>query len=215
MRKSRTAIVVLILCTMLLNGAAAYDTPYTDVSPDAWYYETVREITELRIMNGTGDELFEPEKTLSRAMFVTILGRVENVNIAAYLGRKDYTDVEAVSWYGPYVAWAADQGITVGTGNGCFSPDDPITRQQMATMLYRYAINLEKDLDTGSPSVDQFADYYVIPVWSRDAIEYMRVTAIMQGDAAGNFNPFSNTTRAEAAAVCLRLYNKMQEGETP
>ena len=212
---SRRLAASLLLCVMLVTAASAADGVYSDVAQDIWYYETVEEVTQLRLMNGIDADHFDPEGNLTRAMFVTILGRLEGVDASQYLGRRVFDDVEPYSWCGPYVAWAAEKDITYGTGEGTFSPEALISRQQMATLIYRYAQTTGKVLDTSSPSVERFTDYYVTPVWSRDAVEFMRLTAIMRGDALGNFNPFSYTTRAEAAAVCVRLYWKVHgEAET-
>lgn len=110
--------------------------PFADVPASAWYYDAVRFVYERGMMAGTGNNQFSPNVTTTRAMIVTILYRLENQPAA---GSSNFTDVPADQWYTNAVAWAAANGIVGGYGDGRFAPNDIITREQMAAILYRYA----------------------------------------------------------------------------
>lgn len=110
---------------------------FTDVAKTAWYYDAVAYVTEKGLMNGVGSGKFAPESTLTRAMIVTVLYRLENEPEVVASGR--FTDVPANQWYSDAIAWASDCGVVGGYGNGKFGPTDPVTREQLAAILYRYA----------------------------------------------------------------------------
>ncbi|MBQ1263861.1 MAG: S-layer homology domain-containing protein [Oscillospiraceae bacterium] len=110
---------------------------FTDVAKSAWYYDAVAYVTEKGLMNGVGEGRFAPESTLTRAMIVTVLYRLENEPEVVAAGR--FTDVPSGQWYSEAIAWAADCGVVGGYGDGKFGPSDPVTREQLAAILYRYA----------------------------------------------------------------------------
>lgn len=127
----------------------AWENPYTDVSDNATYIDAVQFVTENKLINGTSTDsrnpTFSPDKTLNRATFVTILGRLAGVDTSKYT-KSSFIDVpldSSTSWYAPYVEWANERGIILGYGNGKFGPLDPITREQVYIILYRYMIFVE------------------------------------------------------------------------
>ena len=138
--KRRVISAALALCMMLtlLSGTAlaAGQHPFTDVPQSHWANEAVGYVYENDLMNGVSATMFQPGGSLTRAMFVTILGRMAGAEEES--GESGFADVPAGRWYSAYVAWAAGEGIVDGTGNGCFSPNSPVTREQMATMIARY-----------------------------------------------------------------------------
>ena len=132
------------------------------------------------LFRGVGEGRFDPAGTMTRSMLVTVLGRLAGIDPADYSGESAFSDVDADSWYGPYVAWAAENGVVQGVGGGRFAPDDPITREQLCTMLARYLDSDGKELPQreepgGLPDEDQVSD------WARDAVERFRQLGIVEG----------------------------------
>lgn len=114
-----------------------WNNPFSDVSESDWYYETVRFVQERGLMNGYEDGRFRPDGILSRAQLAQILFNKEGKPGVNYL--MDFSDVADEAWYAESIRWAAGQGIVGGYGNGTFGPNDPITREQLAVMLWRYS----------------------------------------------------------------------------
>ena len=146
-------------------------------------------------MNGTGDKTFAPDRPTSRAMLVTILYQLEGRPEA---GDSSFADVPETSFYAPFTEWAYRSGVTAGTGNGCFSPDVPITREEMAEMLLRYVtykgLNLQKTVEKIN-----FTDT------QSEAVSALQCAGIINGVGAGEFAPGASATRAQAAAVLGRF----------
>ncbi len=177
--------------------------PFTDVKEGDWFYDAVQYARINGLFNGTTETTFDPNGTMTRGMFVTVLGRMAGVDKDAYLGDTEFSDVSASAYYAPYVEWASKYGITSGTGDGKFSPDAMITRQQMAVFFVRYfdAFDVEYDtgtqIDTVPTDCDKIADY------AKEAVLKLWSNGLLNGDGV-NFNPDSNATRAENATVCMR-----------
>lgn len=190
-------------CFVSLTGTAVLSR-YADVPPEEWYGAAIDYADVRALMNGTGDGLFSPSSTLTRAMFVTILGRMAGVQEREYPGAS-FSDVEVGSWYAPYVEWGAKNGIVNGMGEGVFAPDSPVTREQMAALITRYADAESYDLPAGVSAVAAFRDAGSISGWAFGSVERMRQTGLLNGDAEGNFHPQNGATRAEAATVFMRL----------
>ncbi|MDR0916611.1 MAG: S8 family serine peptidase, partial [Oscillospiraceae bacterium] len=192
-----------------LNSGTQADTavpelPFSDVAAGDWYYEAVLYANVFELMNGDSGDTFSPQKSLTRAMFVTILGRLDGVDTAKY-GSSSFSDVLVGQWYSPYVAWAADNGIVDGYGDGIFGTNDPITREQMAAVIARYLGNKKITLPAAANAVSGFVDIAAVSVYALDGLELMRVTGIIRGDDNGRFNPKKTATRAEAATIFMRL----------
>ena len=148
--KKRLISLLLVFCMVLslvpttvfaANGQAGTTVelanPFKDVKEGDWYYDAVQYARINGFFNGTSKNTFAPNGTMTRGMFVTVLGRMAGVDTAAYEGQSVFSDVPARMYYAPYVAWAAKHGITSGTGDGKFSPDALINRQQMAAFFVR------------------------------------------------------------------------------
>ena len=127
----------------LLVSASASVTRFVDVPAGAWYADAVEYVAANGLMDGVGGRCFAPNDALTRAMFVTVLGRLVQINEADYTS-VSFTDVTPGSWYAPYVEWAAQQNIVNGMSSGRFEPNTPITREQMATIIARYVQSTEK-----------------------------------------------------------------------
>lgn len=136
---------------------------FSDVSESFWGYDEVGFVAARELFQGVDDELFDPSGTMTRAMLVTVLGRLAGIDPADYDGQSAFSDVDADSWYGPYVAWAAENGVVEGVGDGLFAPDAPITREQMCTMLVRY-------LDSDQVELPEMTNPPVFTDRSRDAV---------------------------------------------
>lgn len=174
-----------------------WDNPFGDVDEEAWYYEAVRFVLEEGLMVGCGDGRFGPEDLLSRAQLAQILFQKEGRPGAE--GRPDFPDVGEGAWYAPAVRWAAGQGIAGGYGSGKFGPDDPITREQLALMLWRYA---GRPAPSGLPLA--FADGDRTSEYAVDAVRWAVEQGVLAGKGGGLLDPGGQTTRAEAAAMLMR-----------
>lgn len=182
---------------------------FKDVSANEWYAPEVRKAVEMGLFNGLSAEKFGPTGTMTRAMLVTVLWRYAGKPIAEKT--PDFTDVPGGQWYSDAVAWAAENGIVTGVGKGRFSPDGTITREQMATILYRYAVMLE--LDTSARGeLSQFADAHEISSWSKDALQWAVAEEIIGGSRSSEglfILPANGATRAQVAAVLVRTIEKL------
>ena len=204
-------VVSLLPASALAANGAADDTAaktgrtaeqFTDVASDSWYAAAVRYVCANGFFNGTSATTFEPEGNMTRAMFVTVLGRMAGVDPADHPGT-DFTDVQEGLWYAPYVKWAAQYGITTGTGGGKFSPDALITREQMAVFFVRYFEIFGVRFKTEPSVTTQPADLERVSDWARDAVLRLWALGLLNGDGV-NFNPGDNAARCQTAALCQR-----------
>jgi hypothetical protein len=205
-------LLVLSMCFGLMTSTyAANISNFSDLKAGAWYMEYVPYMIEQGYMDGTGYGRFEPNATLTRATFVTILGRIAGVKESTYNTASKFSDVAKGQWYAPYVNWAVKKGITDGTGTSTFSPNQAITREQMATMIYRYVNAYGLEPRASDAAVATFTDSSKVSSYAAKAVELMRKTGIMVGDDDRRFSPKSYATRAEAATVCYRLIAAMED----
>ena len=191
-------------------GADAYPTAvwkpsgYFDVKPGSWYEQSVQYATEHGLMNGTGTNTFEPESTMTRAMLVTVLWRYAN---APKPGANPFTDVPNGKWYTDAVAWAAENGVVNGVGDGKFEPDGSVTREQMATILYRYAQKV--GIDTSKHTeLSAFPDASRVSAYAREPMQWIVAEGVIGGSRENGqdwLNPQGNATRAEVATILMRF----------
>ena len=210
-------IIGLLLAVSMLFGmfmtcgtAYAFSTrmPFDDVRENHWARDIIEYVYTNDLMYGTGGLKFEPDTAMTRAMFVTLLGRYGE---AQQNNNSNFTDVEPDSWYGGYVGWAYENNIVEGFKDGTFRPDAKMTREQMAAVISRYISYAKITLEDDPSAVPSFADSEKIQKWARDDVETLRKTGIAEGDQYKKFNPSSSLTRAEAAAVVMRLDKKIKE----
>ena len=181
-------------------GDACPSAAFADLKAGDWFHDEVDAILNKGIMNGMSKTEFAPAQSLTRAMMATILYRVEGQ--PAVSGKSAFTDVSG--WYAKAVLWAEQNGIVNGYGNGIFAPADVVTREQMVTMMYRYAKTAA--LDVSSENVlDAFKDAADVSNWAKKAMNWAICRGILQGDDLGALNPKAAAKRCEAAAVILRL----------
>lgn len=183
---------------VLSGGESIYD----DVGPDDWFHEAVMFVTELGLMNGVGDGRFEPNGTMTRAMMITVLYRLEGS--PAVTGTGSFTDVEDGTWYTDAVAWAAGAGIVEGYGDGTFGPMDEVTREQMAAILYRYAENRGYDTDK-TADLSRYTDSAEISPWAKRAMEWANGLELITGRTENTLTPGGSATRAEVATILMRF----------
>lgn len=217
--KQRIISLLLVVCmvmTLLPAGALAANgttgktaaetgraaEPFADVASDSWYASAVRYVCANGFFNGTSATTFAPEGNMTRAMFVTVLGRMAGVDPADYPGT-DFTDVQEGLWYAPYVKWAAQYGITTGTGGGRFSPDALITREQMAAFFVRYFEKFGVRFKAEPSVTTRPADLERVSAWARDAVLQLWALGLLNGDGV-SFNPGDNAARCQTAALCQR-----------
>lgn len=201
-RKILSLFLALSLCVGMLTvpASAAGEFPYSDVPADAWYAEAVRYAHESGIMNGTGDGVFSPNATTTRATVVTLLHRAEKTPEAT---GEAFTDVPADAWYAKAVAWASANKIVNGTGGGLFSPDAVITREQFAAILYRYAgfksVDVSKVAD-----LSNFPDADSVSGFAKTAVAWAVEVGLISGTNLGTLDPLGSATRAQAATILMR-----------
>ena len=176
-------------------------TGFYDVTESDWEYDYVDFASIREIVVGLGDNLFEPDGRLTRAMFVTMLGRMHG-NLGVY-DKHGFTDVESGSWYEEYLSWASHAGIVAGYDAEHFAPDDAITREQICAMIDRYM--KYEGYSTTAESVDKFTDDELISDWAYDSVAAARNLEIVAGYEDGSFRPQGLATRAEAATMFTKL----------
>jgi len=183
--------------------AKEWINPFDDVATNAWYLRNVRFVYTNGLMSGTGDGQFMPGLSLSRAMMVTILWRLEGEPAASH-NAEIFNDVAAGSWYADAIAWASTNNIVMGYGNGMFGPSDNITREQLALILKNFADHLGVETYTTSFATD-FEDEGSISPWALDAMMWANENGLITGRTQSTLVPEGTATRAEAAAIIQRF----------
>jgi hypothetical protein len=180
---------------------------FTDISGH-WAKSYIDFVTERELFLGTGNNTFSPDTGMTRAMFATVIGRLYERSygkITATDAGNKFTDADYNAYYGNYVDWAARNSIIDGVGGGKFEPDRMITREEMAVILYRFAVFLNTpDIESGVSQLS-YPDASAISSWAADAARYCQQTGIISGRDGGNFVPKGTATRAEVAVILQRF----------
>ena len=183
-----------------------WSNPFADVAEDDWYYEAVRLVHERGLMDGYSDSWFGPNDSLSRAQLAQILFNKEGGPVVNYL--MEYSDVTGEAWYAEAVRWATSQGIVGGYGNGTFGPNDPITREQLAVMLWRYS---------GSPAATNkelhLNDTDEINGFALEALRWAVENGILNGCGDGRLGPQGLATRAQVAQMLKNFLENRESGD--
>ena len=185
--------------------AAPVGLPFADVSSSDWFYNDVRYVYEKGIMDGTGADRFSPNAPLTRAMIVTILYRM--AGSPSVSGSSDFTDVAAGKWFAKAVAWAAANGIVNGYGDSLFGPNDPVTREQLAAILYRYAVYGGMTAVTLEENLGSFADTAQLSAYAIQAMNWAVGQGLINGSGS-NLVPKAQATRAQVAAIIHRYLER-------
>lgn len=200
MKRLLTAVIAAALVIATIPTALAAGGIFSDVPNGAWYADAVDYVYEHGIMNGTSATTFSPNTPMTRAMLVTVLHRAAGSPSAAT--GTAFSDVPSGAYYTDAVAWASANSIVTGYGNGRFGSNDPVSRAQIAAILWRYA---------GSPSAEagqDFADESSIPAYASAAVDWARANGVVNGTTGNRFDPNGNATRAQVATI-LRNYLTM------
>ena len=182
---------------------------FTDVDMDAWYHDAVDYAIDNGMMNGVGNNLFAPESNLTRAMLVQVLWNLEGNPEASAI--TEYSDVASDAWYYNAVQWATAENIVGGYGNGIYGPEDDITREQMALMLYRYAQYKGYDTTQNGADVQDFADYEDISDWALEGVTWAVNAGLLNGKGNGILDPIGDATRAEVAQILMNFCENIVE----
>ena len=209
MKKIFTAILAIIMIAMFFTPTIATATsqnPFTDVGANTWYTEAVDYVWSNDLMRGTGTTTFSPNSTMSRAMVATILYRLADEPPISFA--PVFSDVSAGSWYANAVIWANANGIVQGVGGGRFAPNDNVTREQFATLLFRFADFSE--MDTSVPlsfNLLQFEDRLHISSWAQESMTWAVYHGLITGTGATTLSPGGTATRAQCATILHRFSN--------
>lgn len=209
LRRMAACLAALILCLGLsvTASAAEADTGFSDVAADAWYAEAAVYCRDNGLMNGTTATTFSPNATMTRAQLCAVLYRM--AGSPEMTGRDAFTDTPDGAWYEDAVLWAVRNRIMSGYTASTFGPHDPITREQLAAILWRYA---------GSPAAEAgeaYADEASIASWAVTAVDWARTRGFINGMSDGSFRPDGRATRAQVAAILMRYDQARTEEPSP
>lgn len=182
-----------------------WTNPFVDVAEDAWYYDAVKYVNENGLMAGTSANTFAPDRTTTRGMIVTILYRMEgSPDIEDEIWGYPFKDVDANAYYATAVYWARMNGIVAGYSDELFGPDDIITREQMATILYRYAQYKGYDT-TAKADLSRYTDAAQVGSYAVNAIRWANAEGLVNGTSATTLTPKGSATRAQVAVILTRF----------
>ena len=193
-------VAAMLFSLSITACAAAEDAGFSDVAADAWYADAVEYVRNHGLMSGTSAAVFNPNGTTSRGQIAAILYRASGS--PAVSGTTAFPDIADGAYYAAASQWAAANGIITGYPDGSFGPDDPITRQQLAAILWRYA---------GSPSApagQDYADESAIAGYAATAVDWARASGVIGGKDGNRFDPSGSATRAQVAVI-LNRYMEM------
>ena len=190
-----------------VQESASAGVTFIDVKEGDWFYEAVQFVVSSGMMNGTGNNSFQPGINLSRSMIATILWRLEDAPTG---DSARFTDVPNGQWYTDAVNWAAANDLVNGYGNSTFGPEDDITREQMAAILYRYAQFKGYD-HTVQGDLSRFADGGQTSDWAREAVVWAVDNGLLTGKGGGLLDPKGTATRAEVATILMRFVENISQ----
>ena len=179
--------------------SAVFGPIFQDVAESDWFYAAVQYVYEQGIMSGVEEGRFEPGTTLTRAMLAQTLYAMEGKPQVS--GGEDFSDVEEGDWYAAAVAWAAENGLVSGVGGDRFAPNDALTREQMALILYRYAQHKSYDVQVDGEPLEGFQDVEKISDWAVEAMAWAVNAKLLSGTGDNLLTPAGTATRAQVAQV--------------
>ena len=175
---------------------------FLDVDSTAWYYDAVKYVVENGIMSGTGTYTFEPNTTLSRGMIAQMLYALEgkpNVSVTGY-----FNDVPVNAWFAKAAAWAKSKGIITGYDNGNFGPNDPLTREQLALILYNYA-KIKEYSTSAAGNLSQFIDGRSTSAWAQEGMTWAVGAGLLSGRDGNMLCATGTATRSEVAQIMMNF----------
>ena len=208
MKKSLLSFFVIILTILYASkpvlAATEWKNPFEDVKEDDWFYEAIKYTTENNLFKGSTKTKFDSNSPMTRGMMVTVLWRMEKEPVVNYLMM--YKDVNQEEYYAEAIRWATSEKIVQGHSTTEFKPDEMMTRQEMVTMLYRYAMYKELDMSVDQEvELEKFVDSNAISVYALDAMKWGIGNEIIKGMSEISLAPTTLTARSEVATVISRF----------
>ena len=183
---------------------------FSDAGPTAWYHDGVHYVLDNGIMSGMGNGLFAPNSETSRAMIAQILWNMEGRPVVNFL--MTYKDVDQEAWYAEAIRWANSEGLMDGYGNDRFGPNDTMTREQLVTVMYRYAQRKGIDVSVGEDTnILSYDDAYDVSEWAASAMQWAVGSGLISGRTSSTLNPKDTATRAEIATIMMRYCTEIAE----
>ena len=187
--------------------------PFTDTNKQAWYHDGVHYCIDNGYMIGVGNNQFAPSGITTRAQIVTILWRMEGSPLVAVA--EDFDDVYETDWYNNAIRWASANGVVEGYGNGAFGPNDTITREQLATILWRYCKYKGIDVSVGEETnILSYEDAFDVSSWAMEAMQWACGSGMIQGIDKNNsryLDPQGNADRSQSATMIFRFCTEIQK----
>lgn len=194
-------VLCLVLWLLPVMGAAAVANPFGDVTEEDWFYDGVMGVYDREIMAGVSESAFHPAAAVTRAQTAQVLYNLEGRPVARGDG---FDDVNEDMWYAQAVIWCAEEKLVSGYGDGDFGPEDPVTREQLVTILHRYAAYRRWDV-SGTVDLDNYSDGDDVAPWAEDAFGWACDRGVVTGLDDGSLDPQGDTTRAQLAVIIMRL----------
>ena len=198
-------LVILMVMGMIISGGlitAETTSPYKDVKTSRWSYADIMYVTDKGLMNGTSADKFAPAETMTRAMVVTVLYRLQGEPAVQY--KTTFTDVKEGKWYTNAILWAAENEIVNGVGNSKYAPMETVTREQLATIIMRYA-PMEYIITEESNDITHYADYKRVHDYAREALSWANAVGLITGKTETTLAPREGATREQFAAILKRF----------
>ena len=197
-------LALLMLCATLFTVSVGAEeaSPYTDVKPKRWSFADIMYVTENGLMNGTSADKFAPAETMTRAMVVTVLHRLQGAPQMKY--DDTFSDVKANKWYTDAILWAEENDIVNGVEKGKFAPMENVTREQLATIIMRYAPK-EYIITEERADITGYADYKRVHDYAREALSWANAVGLITGKTESTLAPREGATREQFAAILKRF----------
>lgn len=205
---------ILLLSAIPRVAEAAVITDFTDVKPGAWYYDAVDYAAKNGLYAGTSRTTFSPEAPMTRGMFVVVLGRFAGASESYKSTQELFSDIKESDYYFTFASWARDNGVISGVGNNQFAPNQPITREQIATMFFNYAKKFKYDVAFSDVKYTKFPDTGAVSSYAVDALKWTTWNEIING-TDGNISPKGIATRAQVAQMFFNFSKLDSPNETP
>ena len=194
------------------RGTVFIPLPFTDVPEDRWYYDDVRFVYENGLFAGTGDTLFSPANTMERRMMTTVLHRLAGEPETSY--SSVFSDIPDGEWYTEGTVWCAQMGVVNGVGDGLFAPRNTVTRQQIAVMLYHYAVEAAGRTAGERGDLSAFSDAGEVASWAEEAVSWAVGAGIINGNDDGTLRPGNGAQRVQVAAMVHRFQIWLETSES-
>lgn len=208
MKKTIAFLLALLILLLPVSASASayqedapkgFSLPFTDVNQSDWFWDAVGYVYTQGLFSGVSSNRFDPNGTMTRAMFVTVLVNLTGADTSGCTGQH-FADVEPGQWYAQNIEYAASHSLVSGTGHFRFRPNDPVTREQTAALLYRFAQAAGNDVGS-APAPVQFSDYDQVSGYAREAVNWAVDKGLMQGTSHDTLSPKAPLSRAQAAQV--------------